>query len=115
MTFAVLLEQLPDAFAAALSRSFVSLVASNTNETIYGLATCHETDTYSCYLAAHSEEAIARELQQRSSASGTPVSDLSADRFWVPDWQFTDESGLIDELHSKMWSAFRKRGNGLLR
>ena len=110
MSFDTLITELPPAFAAELAARLSALEAEHPNETFYGIATCHESDTCSCYLAARSEEAIARELEQRSATSGVPVEELSYDRYWVPEWEFEDSSAFVMSLHDQIWEAADKQG-----
>lgn len=110
MSFESLISQLPQAFADELATRFGALQAAHPSETFYGIATCHESDSCSCYLAAHSEEAIRRELEERSAASGTPVDQLSSDRYWVPEWEFEDSDSFVSTLHEQIWLAAEMEG-----
>ncbi len=108
MSFESLIARLPEAFAKELSERFATLKASNPSETFYGIATCHECDTCSCYLTARTEEAIQRELEER--AGGGPVSGLSFDRYWVPEWEYANDKAFTNELHDQIWSASEAEG-----
>ena len=97
-----MLRRLSLAVAAEIDARFRRLRQSHPAETFYGIATCHETDTLSCYLAAHSREAVDRELETRSARSGTPVEELSRSLYFVPSWAYADDRTLVPDLHGQV-------------
>ena len=104
MSFESLLNRLSKRFAKELFVRFKKIQAINPSESFYGIATCHEGDSYSCYLAAHSEESIRRELESRA-VPGKPLSEMRTDRYWVPEWEFEDNDAFVIRLHQKVWKA----------
>ena len=105
-----MLKQLSLAVAAEVDLRFRELQQSHPGETFYGIATCHETDTFSCYLAAQSREAVERELETRSARSGTPIDQLSRNLYFVPSWAYADDRALVLRLHRQVWEVAEGAG-----
>jgi hypothetical protein len=110
MTLQSLLTKLSSEFAIELDARFRRLRDLHPTETFYGIATCHETDTFSCYFSAHSREAIQRELHSRSSQSGTPVDQLSSSLYFIPSWEFGDDKAFAFALHQRIWTISEESG-----
>ena len=110
MTLQALLTKLSTEFAVELDARFRRLRELHPTETFYGIATCHETDTFSCYVSAHSREAIRRELDSRSSQSGTPVDQLRSDLYFIPSWEFGDDKAFAFALHRQIWTIAEESG-----